>query len=125
MAGNIAFAGQLPADAFQPQPDPAKLPMTLVIVGIYIASSVMSWILKALPYLAVGTHLQYVFGIIVLIVIFGFGVSMIVTGWLIADNPTRYAGFGRTMLRASHVALVFAIALQNNKHWRSSNASRV
>jgi Protein of unknown function (DUF3681) len=114
MASNFASWWQLPAGAFDAaQPDQATLPMSLITVGAYIATSAIVSMLRPLPYTVVmlGIYIEYAFGG-ALIVIFIFGVTIIGIGWLVADNPARYTALGRTMMRASHVLLVFAIALR-------------
>ncbi|KAF3338728.1 hypothetical protein FCM35_KLT17565 [Carex littledalei] len=112
MAENLAPGGQLPAGAFDPHPDPATVAANLVKVGIFISSSAISAMLRPLPPAVMMSHIhiQYAFGV-ALAVIFLFGLGMIGIGWLVADDPTRYTALGRAVTRASHVVLVFAIAL--------------
>lgn len=113
MAYNFASGWQLPAGVFDPQPDEATLATNLVTVGIYLAASAVSSILRPFPRAVItsGIPIQYAFGG-ALVVIFLFGLGMILSGWLVANYPTRYAALGRIVTRASHVVLVFAIALR-------------
>ena len=112
MADNLAPGGQLPAGAFDPHPDLAIIATSLVKVGVFISASAFSAMLRALPPAVMMSHIhiQYAFGV-ALAIIFLFGLGMIGVGWLVADDPTRYTVLGRAVTRASHVVLVFAMAL--------------
>jgi Protein of unknown function (DUF3681) len=113
MAYNFASGWNLPAGAFDPEPEPATLATNLVSVAIHIASSVVVSMLRPLPcaVMALDVCIGYAF-YVGLGLIFLFGLGMLLVGWLLADNPTRYYALGRAMMRASHVVLVFAIALR-------------
>jgi hypothetical protein len=106
---NIGFINELLTEFLNPRPEVAPRPASIVKLGIATASIAMVAALNDPPSVGFfGTENGIYVFYICLALLFVFGLGLIIFSWLATNHARDYM---ITVIRASQIMLVFAIAL--------------